>query len=137
MLHLNSDTILNTKDITCVRGVGNVLVSGSSTVVVVCVCVCVCVYVCVCVCLCVCVWLSDSGNLLDEKFHPVRHLLEKHRHTNFQDLKTGLRNLQMELDFSNQAPVHFMLDNLDAFLQGYDTLSDILLAVVRAMSVPG
>jgi len=74
-----------------------------------------------------CLLHAVSGNLLEENFHPVRHLLEKHRYTNFPDLKVGLRNVQVELDYSNQAPVHFMLDNLDAFLQCYDTLSDIQL----------
>ena len=64
--------------------------------------------------------------MLDENFHPVRHLVEKHRYTSFHDLKVGLVNLKREVELSNQAPVHFMRDNLDAFLQCYDTLSDIL-----------
>lgn len=63
---------------------------------------------------------------MDENFHPVRHLLEKHRHTTFDDLKLGLDRLQTEVDKNDQAPIHFMRDNLDAFLQCYDTLSDIL-----------
>ena len=63
---------------------------------------------------------------MDKNFHPVRHLLERHRYTNFYDLKIGLENLKHEVERNDQAPIQFMRDNLDAFLQCYDTLSDIL-----------
>ena len=63
---------------------------------------------------------------MDKNFHPVRHLLERHRYTNFYDLKVGLERLKREVEMNDQAPVQFMRDNLDAFLQCYDTLSDIL-----------
>lgn len=68
---------------------------------------------------------------MDVNFHPVRHLLEKHRHTTFDDLKLGLDRLKREVEKNDQAPIHFMRDNLDAFLQCYDTLSDILTMAAR------
>ena len=64
--------------------------------------------------------------MTDKNFHPVRHLLEKHRYTNFDDLKMGLVRLKREVERNDQAPIQFMRDNLDAFLQCYDHLSDIL-----------
>ncbi len=67
--------------------------------------------------------------MTDENFNPVLHLLEKHRYTSFSDLKSGLRQLKKEVKRNDQAPVQFMRDNLDAFLQCYDTLSDILVCV--------
>lgn len=63
---------------------------------------------------------------MDENFDPVCHLLEKHRYTCFYDLKVGLEHLKAEVEKNDQAPIQFMRDNLDAFLQCYDTLSDIL-----------
>ena len=54
------------------------------------------------------------------------YLLEKHRFTSFHDLKLGLHRLESEVEKSDQAPVEFIRNNLDAFLQSYDTLSDIL-----------
>jgi exocyst complex component 2 len=68
--------------------------------------------------------------LTDKNFHPVRHLLEKHRYTSFEDLKSGLIRLKGEVEKNDQAPVQFMRDNLDSFLQCYDHLSDILLTCV-------
>lgn len=68
----------------------------------------------------------ESGSLMDENFNPVRHLLEKHRYTTFIDLKQGVEHLKREVGRNDQAPIQFMRDNLDAFLQCYDTLSDIL-----------
>jgi len=62
----------------------------------------------------------------------VWYLLEKHRFTSFNDLKRGLERLESEVEKSDQAPVEFIRNNLDAFLQSYDTLSDILCA--RMMS---
>jgi len=73
-----------------------------------------------------------SGDLLSKDFNPVWYLLEKHRFTSFHDLKLGLRRLESEVEKSDQAPVEFIRNNLDAFLQSYDTLSDILCA--RTMS---
>lgn len=70
--------------------------------------------------------LTANSNLLSQNFNPVWFLLEKHRYTSFFDLKLGARRLQNELERSEQAPVRFMIDHLDAFLQCYDTLSDIL-----------
>ena len=69
---------------------------------------------------------ADSGNLLAENFNPIWFLLEAHRYTSFFDLKLGLQRLKREVEQSDQAPVQFMRDNLDIFLQSYDTLSDIL-----------
>lgn len=69
---------------------------------------------------------TESGSLMDENFDPVCHLLEKHRCTCFYDLKVGLEHLKAEVEKNDQAPIQFMRDNLDAFLQCYDTLSDIL-----------
>ncbi len=63
---------------------------------------------------------------MDKNFHPIRHLLEKHRYTTFDDLKLGLIRLKREVERNDQAPIQFMRDNLDAFLQCYDNLSDIL-----------
>lgn len=68
-----------------------------------------------------------SASLTDKHFNPVRHLLEKHRYTNFDDLKLGLVRLKREVERNDQAPIQFMRDNLDAFLQCYDHLSDILM----------
>ena len=68
---------------------------------------------------------ADSGNLLAENFNPIWFLLEAHRYTSFFDLKLGLQRLKREVEQSDQAPVQFMRDNLDIFLQSYDTLSDI------------
>ena len=69
---------------------------------------------------------AANGDLLAENFNPVWFLLEAHRYTSFFDLKLGLGRLQREVEQSDQAPVQFMRDNLDIFLQSYDTLSDIL-----------
>ena len=69
---------------------------------------------------------TGSGDILSENFNPVWYLLEKHRFTSFPDLKLGVGRLHHEVTSSDQAPVQFMRDNLDAFLQCYDTLSDIL-----------
>ena len=77
------------------------------------------------VCVCVCV-VPASASLMDKNFHPVRHLLEKHRYTSFDDLKAGLVRLKREVERNDQAPIQFMRDNLDAFLQCYDHLTDIL-----------
>ena len=68
---------------------------------------------------------ADSGNLLAENFNPIWFLLEAHRYTSFFDLKLGLQRLKREVEQSDQAPVQVMRDNLDIFLQSYDTLSDI------------
>ena len=38
----------------------------------------------------------------------------------------GAKRLKREVEMNDQAPTQFMRDNLDAFLQCYDTLSDIL-----------
>lgn len=70
--------------------------------------------------------LTESGSVLDANFHPVRHLLEKHRYTSFNDLKAGLQRLRQEVEKNEQAPIQFMRDNMDGFLQCYDSLSDIL-----------
>ena len=70
---------------------------------------------------------TGSGNLLSKDFNPAWYLLERHRFTSFQDLKLGLQRLELEVEKSNQAPVEFIRNNLDAFLQSYDTLSDILI----------
>ena len=70
---------------------------------------------------------TESGNLTDANFNPVRHLLEKHRYTSFYNLKLGLSQLKREVERNDQAPVQFMRDNLDAFLQCYDTISDIFM----------
>lgn len=59
-------------------------------------------------------------------FNPAWYLLEKHRFTSFEELKLGLQRLESEVRRSDQAPAEYMRDNLDAFLQCYDTLSDIL-----------
>ena len=71
-------------------------------------------------------YFAASGNLMDENFNPICHLLEKHRYTSFYDLKVGLVSLKREVGMNDLAPIQFMRDNLDAFLQCYDTLSDIL-----------
>ena len=68
-----------------------------------------------------------SGNLLSKDFNPAWYLLERHRFTSFQDLKLGLQRLESEVERSDVAPVEFIRNNLDAFLQSYDTLSDILV----------
>lgn len=72
-----------------------------------------------------------SGNLLAQNFNPAWFLLEKHRTTSFQDLKSGLRRLEMEVEKSDQAPIKFITDNLEAFLQCYDTLSDVNELLIR------
>ena len=74
---------------------------------------------------------TASGDLLAENFNPVWFLLEAHRYTSFFDLKMGLRRLQREVEQSDQAPVQFMRDNLDIFIQSYDTLSDILFVYMH------
>ena len=73
-----------------------------------------------------CSFSAASGDLLAENFNPVWFLLEAHRYTSFFDLKLGLQRLKREVNQSDQAPVQFIRDNLDIFLQSYDTLSDIL-----------
>ena len=71
-------------------------------------------------------FLLGSGDLLSENFNPVMYLLENHCSTTFSQLKDGLDNLRKEVDQSQQAPGEFIKDNLDSFIQCFDTLSDIL-----------
>ncbi len=54
------------------------------------------------------------------------YLLENHCSTTFAQLKDGLDNLTREVEQSRQAPGEFIRDNLDSFIQCFDTLSDIL-----------
>ena len=72
-----------------------------------------------------CSYMVGSGDLLSENFNPVVFLLEKHCASSFDELQCGLDNLRREVAKSEQAPAQFIRDNLDAFIQCYDTLSDI------------
>ena len=66
-----------------------------------------------------------SANLLSEDFNPVLFLLENHCGTSYQQLQQGLEHLKEEVDKTQQAPGQFIENNLDSFIQCYDTLSDI------------
>ena len=70
--------------------------------------------------------IVGSGDLLSGDFNPVMFLLEKHCASSFDELQCGRNNLRREVSKSEQAPAQFIRDNLDAFIQCYDTLSDIL-----------
>ena len=61
-------------------------------------------------------------------------LLEKYCASSFDELQCGLDNLHKEVAKSEQAPAQFIRDNLDAFIQCYDTLSDIPPPFVVACS---
>lgn len=65
--------------------------------------------------------------MLSENFNPVMYLLENHCGTSFSQLQQGLNTLKTEVNKSQQAPGEFIRDNLDSFIQCFDTLSDILL----------
>lgn len=73
--------------------------------------------------------LTGTGNLLAEGFNPVMYLLENHCGTSFEQLKNGCQNLRSEVERSKQSPGQFIKENLEAFIQCYDTLSDILQSV--------
>ena len=64
-------------------------------------------------------------------------LLEKHCASSFDELQRGLENLRREVAKSEQAPAQFIRDNLDAFIQCYDTLSDIPFFCVCMFVVGG
>ena len=68
--------------------------------------------------------MVGRGDLLAENFNPVMFLLDKHCASSFVELQRGLENLRREVAKSEQAPAQFIRDNLDAFIQCYDTLSD-------------
>ena len=70
---------------------------------------------------------SGSGNLVADNFNPVMYLLENHCSTNFKQLSIGLENLKREVETISQSPAEFIRDNLDSFIQCFDTLSDIPL----------
>lgn len=63
---------------------------------------------------------------MSESFNPVVFLLENHCSTTYNQLKQGLENLKAEVEKSEHAPGEFIRDNLESFIQCYDTLSDIL-----------
>ena len=64
-----------------------------------------------------------------DNFNPGWYLLEKHQSVTFPVLKQGLQRLDTELERSKDAPVEFIMSNLETFIQCYDSLSDILLAL--------
>jgi exocyst complex component 2 len=74
---------------------------------------------------------QGSSDLLSEDFNPVVFLLENHCTTSFNQLQSGLSNLKKEVHTSEEAPGQFIKDNLDSFIQCYDTLSDVNELLIR------
>lgn len=74
---------------------------------------------------------NGSGNLLADNFNPVMYLLENHCTTNFNQLRIGLENLKREVETISQSPAEFIRDNLDSFIQCFDTLSDVNELLIR------
>jgi exocyst complex component 2 len=72
-----------------------------------------------------------SGDLLAENFNPAWFLLERYRFSTFEELRDGRNRLKREVRKSENAPVKFMQDNLDAFLLCYQTLSDVNELLIR------
>lgn len=69
---------------------------------------------------------SGSGDITSENFVPAWYLLEKHRFTNFTDLKAGMEHLEGEVEKRAPGTTGFIKRNLSNFIQCFDTLSDIL-----------
>ena len=67
-----------------------------------------------------------SGDITSENFEPAWYLLEKHRFTNFHDLKAGMEHLEGEVEKRAPGTTGFIKRNLSNFIQCFDTLSDIL-----------
>ena len=72
---------------------------------------------------------SGSGDITSENFVPAWYLLEKHRFTNFEDLKAGMDHLEGEVEKRAPGTTGFIKRNLSNFIQCFDTLSDILKCV--------
>ena len=75
---------------------------------------------------CIFIFNSGSGDITSENFEPAWYLLEKHRFTNFTDLKAGMEHLEGEVEKRAPGTTGFIKRNLSNFIQCFDTLSDIL-----------
>ena len=66
-----------------------------------------------------------SGNIGSDNFEPAYFLLDKHRSTNFEDLKAGVSYLKRKVDGENESQLSFIKSNVSSIVDQLDTLRGI------------
>jgi len=66
-----------------------------------------------------------SGNIGSDNFEPAYFLLDKHRSTNFEDLKAGVSYLKRKVDGENESQLSFIKSNVNSIVDQLDTLRGI------------
>ena len=62
---------------------------------------------------------------LGDNFEPAYFLLDKHRSTNFEDLKAGVSYLKRKVDGENESQLSFIKSNVNSIVDQLDTLRGI------------
>uniref|UniRef100_A0A915E8Q1 Exocyst complex component 2 n=1 Tax=Ditylenchus dipsaci TaxID=166011 RepID=A0A915E8Q1_9BILA len=70
-----------------------------------------------------------SGNLRMENFNPAWYLLENHKFTKLEDLRVGLRNLQICINKEEETSKNIHKANLNSLINCVDALSDLHLKI--------
>lgn len=77
---------------------------------------------------------EGAGNTSLDNFEPFWFLLENHRGTSFDDLKSGLDHLRHASSRQSEGPLAFAKTNLSTFLDCYDTLTEMHKKIVTDRS---
>ena len=65
------------------------------------------------------------GNVGSDNFEPGYFLLDRHRSTTFEDLKSGLKYLKRKVDGENESQLSFIKSNVSSIVDQLDTLKSI------------